>query len=263
MAETQVAKITPVEEFKQQLTRMTPEFTKILPPHVSAEKFTRVVCTAVINMPSLLDADRKSLYQACVDAATQGLMPDSHEGVIVPFKDKARFMPMIAGIAKKIRNSGEIGDMDAQVVCRNDAYEAWIDEKGRHFKWTKARGERGEPILTFAYALGRDGTFYFEEVDEADMAKIEASARAHDSPWKGPFKDEMKRKSALRRLAKYRLPQSTDLQNLTQTEDDLYQEPEKPSAPPEPGQPNRLKDIIGKATETTAEIPFGEGGVPI
>ena len=261
MADTQVAKITPVEEVKQQLTRMTPEFAKILPPHVSADKFTRVVSTAVINMPALLDCDRRSLYQACVDAATQGLMPDSHEGVIVPFKGKARFMPMIAGIAKKIRNSGEIGDMDAQVVHSNDTYSAWIDEKGRHFRFEKAKGDRGEPLLTFAYALGRDGTFYFEEIDEADMAKIEASARASDSPWKGPFKNEMKRKSALRRLAKYRLPQSTDLQNLTQTEDDLYQEPEKPAAP-EAGQPNRLKDIIGKqATETTADV--GGEQVPI
>jgi recombination protein RecT len=262
MAETTVAKITPTEEIKQQLTRMTPEFAKILPPHVSPDKFTRVVTTAIINMPSLIDCDRRSLYQACVQAATDGLMPDGREGAIVPFAGRARFMPMIAGIAKKIRNSGEIGDMDAQVVCQNDSYEAWIDEKGRHFKWTKAKGDRGEPILTFAYALGRDGTFYFEEVDEADMAKIEAAARAKDSPWKGPFRNEMKRKSALRRLAKYRLPQSTDLQNLTQTEDDLYQEPDKPTAPPEAGQPNRLKDIIGTTAEP--EIPFADAPqVPI
>ena len=169
-----------------------------------------------------------------------------------------------------MRNSGEIGDVDAQVVCAADEYDAWIDEKGRHFKFKKAKGDRGEEVCYFAYAVGRDGTFYFEEMSLDEMKAVEKvandKAKGKFTPWQGPFKGEMKRKTVLRRLAKYRVPQSTDLQRLTQTEDELYQEPaEAPAAPPEAGQPNRLKDIIGKqSTETTAEIPFGgDNQVPI
>lgn len=268
MAETR--ELSPIEDIKQNLARMTPDFAKILPLHVSADKFTKVLMTAVINMPPLIDCDRRSLYQAGVQAATDGLMPDGREGVIVPFKGKAKWMPMVGGICKKVRNSGEIGDIDAQVVCENDEYDAWVDEKGRHFKWRKAKGDRGRDILTFAYAVGRDGTLYFEEVSEEDMSKIEASVSAQNSPWKGPFKGEMKRKSALRRLAKYRVPQSTDLQRLTQADDDLYQEPGKSTMESVPGQPNRLKDIIGnqKHTDTTVgeaaiEFPDKKNEVPI
>lgn len=262
MAETKA--LSPIEEVKQNLMRMEPEFAKMLPKQVSADKFVRILITAIINMPSLLDCDKRSLYQACSAAAADGLVPDGREGVIVPFKGKARFMPMIAGIFKRVRNSGEIGDIDAQVVHENDEYHAWIDEKGRHFKFERTKGDRGAPILTFAYAIGRDGSFYFEEVSEEEMGKIEAQSRASDSPWKGPFKNEMKRKSALRRLAKYRLPSSTDLTNLTQTEDDIYDQATPVAPPTEPGKPNRLKDIIG-ATETTGEsdIEFPDPKVPI
>lgn len=261
--------LAPIDEVRMSLTKMEPEFLKVLPSHISPDKFSRTAITALQNNPSLIDCDRRSLYGACLAAATDGLLPDGREGAIVPFAGRAKWMPMVGGIMKKVRNSGEIGDIDAQVVYANDEYDAWIDEKGRHFKFKKNSGDRGEPRLTFAYALGRDGTFYFEEVSEEEMQKIEASARAKDSPWKGPFRNEMKRKSALRRLAKYRLPQSTDLANLTQTEDDIYDvEPESPTTA-EPGKPNRLKDIVSKqsSTETTAEpeieFPDHNSDVPI
>lgn len=259
--------LAPIDEIRSSLSKMEGEFFKVLPSHVSADKFARTAITAIQNMPSLLECDRRSLYAACLDAATQGLLPDAQEGVIVPFKGKARFMPMIKGICKKVRNSGEIGDIDAQVVHEKDEYKAWIDEKGRHFRFEKAKGERGNPIMTFAYAIGRDGSFYFEEVSEEEMSKIEAQARASDSPWKGPFKNEMKRKSALRRLAKYRLPSSTDLTDLTQREDDMYEPPAPAAAPTEPGQPNRLKSLMAvESTPTTgspAEIEFPDPSVPI
>lgn len=255
--------LTPVEDIKQNLNRMIPEFAKILPSHVSSDRFVRVVITAITNMPALLEADRRSLYQACTMAASDGLVPDGREGVIVPFKGRARWMPMIGGICKKVRNSGEIGDIDAQVVYSLDEYDAWVDEKGRHFRFSKAKGDRGTPLLTFAYALGRDGTFYFEEIEEADMAKIEAMASAKDSPWKGPFRDEMKRKSALRRLAKYRLPQSTDLVHLTQTEDDIYEIDKNEGLPAEPGKPNRLKNIVSGQTSTTTTAEPETVGEPV
>lgn len=246
--------LSPIEEVKTNLMRMEPEFKRILPAHVSAEKFVRVVITAIMNNPSLLEGDRRGLYKACSDAASDGLIPDGREGAIVPYKGKARWMPMVAGIAKKVRNSGEIGDLDAQVVCENDEYDSWIDEKGRHFKWRKARGERGAETLTFAYAIGRDGTFYFEEVSAEDMKSIEASSPSSSGPWKGPFKNEMKRKSAIRRLAKYRLPSSTDLTNLTQTEDDIYEAPEKPTAQTEPDYANRLRGLV-LGQVASSEIP--------
>jgi len=150
-------------------------------------------------------------------------LPDGRESAIVPFGGKARYMPMVAGICKKARNSGEIGTIDAQVVYEKDEYASWTDEKGPHFKHIRARGDRGEIVLTYAYALGKDGSVYFEEVSEDQMQKIKTMSKANDSPWKGPFADEMRRKSALRRLGKYRLPNSTDLVSVLEKDDEIYE----------------------------------------
>jgi recombination protein RecT len=263
MAETKPAVIAPAEEVCNSLAARAQEFKKALPPQIPEEKFVRVAQTAVRMEPKLAACDRNTLYASFYRCAQDGLVPDGREAAIVPWGSTARYMPMVAGIMKKVRNSGEIGDIDAQIVHEHDTYRAWIDEKGRHFSFEKAKGDRGAPVLTFAYAVGKDGTFYFEEISEEEMGAIERMSKANDSPWKGPFKTEMKRKSALRRLAKYRLPQSTDLTNLTQTEDDIYDDPETkgPATPPEAGKPNRLRDlVVDKQTAQEAEIEFPGNG---
>src|SRR3990167_7465795 len=98
--------------------------------------------------------------------AGDGLLPDGREAALVPFKDDCKYLPMVAGICKRARNSGEIVDIDALTVYANDTYKAWTDETGAHFKHVKARGDRGEVVLTYGYARVRDGGFYFEEVEK-------------------------------------------------------------------------------------------------
>ena len=76
--------------------------------------------------------------------------------------------------------------------------------------------------MTYAYAITKDGGVYHEEIDEIGMTAIEKCCKAKDTPWKGPFKDEMRRKSVVRRLCKYRLPSSTDMEGIIRRDDDLY-----------------------------------------
>lgn len=58
--------ITPAQELKQNLEAMKPQFQMALPKHISVDKFTRVVQTALNNNPVLLSADRHSLFSACM-----------------------------------------------------------------------------------------------------------------------------------------------------------------------------------------------------
>ena len=102
------AAITPINEVRQSLERMKPEFARTLPPQIDPEKFVRVSITAVQNMPALLECDRKTLYSACMKCATDGLLPDGREAAIVKFGSSAQYMPMVAGIMKKVRQSGEL-----------------------------------------------------------------------------------------------------------------------------------------------------------
>ena len=81
--------LAPIEAFRMNLEKMSTEFKKALPSQIPVERFTRVVMTAIHNNPKILDCVRLTLYNACMKAAQDGLLPDGREGAIVPFKDKA------------------------------------------------------------------------------------------------------------------------------------------------------------------------------
>lgn len=253
--ETKTVAIKPIDEVRSALTKMQSQFASVLPSHITAERFVRVAMTAIQMNPYLLNLNRQSLYSACMLAAQDGLLPDGREGAILPYRDAVKWSPMVGGICKKARNSGEILTLDAQVVYSKDEYDSWTDETGPHFKHRRARGDRGEPITTYAYAVTKDNACFFEEIDEEQMAEIEKASPAKNSPWKGSFRDEMKRKSAIRRLAKYRLPASTDLEEIIRRDDDMY-ELGPNDAPSEPqSKPSRLGKIVESATDPQHVVP--------
>lgn len=250
---SEIIRTTPVDEVKSSLVKMKDSFTSALPKHINPDRFLAVAQMAIANNPDLASkCDRQSLYTAFTQCAQDGLVPDGREAVLVPFAGKAKYLPMVAGICKKARNSGEISVIDSQVVYEKDQYESWTDEKGPHFNHRRTFKERGQPILTFAYAIMKDGGVCIEEIDEEQMKSIEQKSRGNDSPWKGAFKDEMRRKSAIRRLAKYRLPNSSDLDPLLRHDDELYDEPESSKPREENTEPVRLGKII-EAQATVVE----------
>lgn len=253
MAEKKQA-LTPMTEVRKNLSRMEPQFQMALPPHIPMERFLRVANTALQTSPKLCELDRHSLYGAFMESAQQGLLPDGREAAIVPFKGKAKFMPMVAGICLKVRQSGELKTIGAEVVCENDEYDRWIDETGEHFKHRKARKDRGEDVLTYAYAMTKDGGFYFEEIDEDQMKAIEKSSQT-DKVWKGPFRAEMKKKSAIRRLCKYRLPMSTDLNRTIRSDDEMYSfdSTEKEAEPQAEKPPSRVEKIVAEVANQPAD----------
>lgn len=255
-------KMTAADEVCKSITSREADFKMALPPQIPSARFIRVATTAVRVKPSLLELDRNSLYAALHDAAAQGLLPDNREGAIVPFKGKAKFMPMVAGILKKARNSGEIKTIGCQVVYANDTYESWEDELGPHFKFKKATGDRGSIVTTFAYAITKDGGIYFEEVSEPEMLKIKAMSKADDSPWKGAFEDEMRKKSALRRLLKHRVPSSTDLDAVVRADDEIY-EPEPAIVTPPTPTSSRLRAAIDTTIVTPAYEPGEDNTEPV
>lgn len=250
--------ITEIQNFNNNITKMKDQFKIVLPAHINVDKFMMVIVSAIQRNPYLLTLDRTSLYNACTDCAKDGLIPDGREAALIPAKGKVRYSPMIGGITKKARNSGEIATIDAQVVCEKDEYDSWVDEKGAHFKHRKARSDRGRDVLTYAYAITKDGNFYFEEMDEKEMMAVEKCCTAQNyTPWKGPFKREMKRKTALHRLCKYRIPSSTDLMDVIHRDDDMYDLQEKSGIPAiedrtTVNKKSRLENII---EEQTKDVP--------
>lgn len=225
---------SPSMQFRDQLHKMNNDISTALPPHMPVERFMRVVLTAVGGNPDLLDADRRSLFEAAMKAAQDGLLPDGRDGAFVTFKSKIKgengaqdrwifkvqWLPMVGGILKKIRNSGELLSITAHVVYECDKFEYVLgdDERIEHMP---ALANRGKPIAVYAIAKTKDGGVYRDVMSLDDVEKVRGVSRAKDSgPWKDWW-DEMAKKTVIRRLAK-RLPMSSDLDDLIRRDDDLY-----------------------------------------
>jgi recombination protein RecT len=203
----------PVAIIRQNLTQMAPEFKAALPAHVPVEKFTRVAMTAIQNNPDLQNADRRTLFGAIVRLAQDGLLPDGREAAIVLFGNKAQAMPMIAGVLKKIRQSGEVKKVSAQVVYESDHFlvKYGFDEDVEHTPPPLDK-PRGKPIGAYATAVLKDGSQLLEVMSFEEIEKVRSVSRSgQKGPW-AQWWGEMARKTVMRRLSK-RLPMSTDLED--------------------------------------------------
>jgi recombination protein RecT len=255
MAQPPSKSLAPVDEFRGLLQKMEPQFRMVLPPHVPPERFVRVVVTAVQKEPKLLQCNRQTLFAAAMRAATDGLLPDGREGAIVPYGDEAQWMPMIAGLLKKARNSGEIASVAAEIVHTNDSEGQHLDHEPLLF------GERGEVLGVYALAKTKDDAVYIETLTVAQVEKIRAVSKARNSPAWTNWWDEMAKVKALRRLSK-RLPSSTDKDEafhraVERTDDEVEALPEA-TVEAASSQPPKKKSRLERVIETETNSPTPE-----
>lgn len=213
MSQTAGRAIAPIEAFKGQLARSRGEFVAALPPHISPEKFQRVVLTVAGQSPELLNADRRSLLGACIKCAQDGLVPDGREAALVMFGGKVQYMPMMAGLLKRARNTAEIASVTSHVVYNGDEFgiEYGDDERLTHKPSLDA--DRGKPIGAYAIARLKDGSMVREWMSVAEIEKVRAVSRAKGSgPWT-QWWDEMARKTVFRRLSKWLPTDAEDSKN--------------------------------------------------
>lgn len=225
--------ITPAEDFRNQWTKQENEVAVALPPHIPVERFMRVVMTAVGGNADLMNADRRSLFESAMKAAQDGLLPDGRDGALVIFnakvkednKDvwikKVQWMPMVGGILKKIRNSGELLSLSAYVVYENDEFQYTLGDEETIVHRPCLDSNRGDAKLVYAIAKTKDGGIYREIMTLKDVEKVRAVSKTGKfGPW-ADWWDEMAKKTVIRRLAK-RLPMSSDLDDLIRRDDELY-----------------------------------------
>ena len=208
------------------------QFKYALPAHIPVERFMRVVVTAVQREPKLRKCTKQSFFNACMQAANDGLLPDGREGAIVPFGDDegggkkseiATWMPMIMGIRKKVRNAGVLSDWNVQVVQQGDKFDYELGDEPFIKHKPSPTGGRTRPVL-FAYSIATypDGTKSREVMNIDQIKDIQSLAKAKRGPWSVPVHfPEMCRKTVAKLHAK-QLPMSTDLDRLLHRDDALY-----------------------------------------
>lgn len=218
----------PIVVLEQQIDERSTQFAAALPAHIPVERFKRVVLTAVQNNPGLIRVERRSFFTSCMKAAQDGLLPDGREAALVEYKDRergliAQYMPMIAGIRKKVRNSGEIVDWNAYVVYENDEFDYQLGDDPFIKHKPLLSGDRGKLIAAYSVATLKGGEKSREVMSITEIEKVKNVSRSKNSqygPWAQWF-EEMARKTVARRHSKV-LPMSTDLDDLIRNDDTLY-----------------------------------------
>jgi recombination protein RecT len=202
------------------------------PSHIKPEKFARVTMTVAGIKPELLAADRKTLLASCMKCAADGLVPDDREAALVIFNTKVKrdgkdtwvkavqYMPMLAGIQKRVRNSGEIASVEAHVIYENDKFIWRQGTDGAVVHEPKFPGDRGGPIGAYAVAKFKDGSPpQFEVMDRDQIEKVRSVSRSKDGPTWTTWWGEMARKTVFRRLSKW-LPNGAEVSDMMGREDE-------------------------------------------
>jgi len=281
----------PLAVVQNQLEEMGEKFRAALPAHIPVERFKRVVMTAIQNSPDLLRADRYTLWNSAMRAAQDGLLPDGREGAMVIFRNKVKgikngkeveewvdcvqWMPMIAGLRKKVRNSGEIADWTAQVVYQRDkfSYRLGDDAMIIHEPYM-GNEDPGEIVAAYSIAVLKSGEKSREVMTRREIEKVRAVSKSKDGPAWTRWFSEMARKTVARRHSKV-LPMSTDLDDLIRRDDELYDfdgarhdepPPQRPQIKdfmdaPRP-EPERIEEQPAAPQQTGKPEPLPEFGPP-
>lgn len=221
--------VSPIEDIRATLEKMGGQFKAVMPTQEHVDRFIRVVMTAVQQSPALIEANRMSFYASCMKCAQDGLMPDGKEAVLNVYNTKVgdkyekmvQYQPMVEGMMKKLRNSGEVvGAPKVHVVKERDefTYELGDAERIVH---KPALSARGKVVAAYSIVRLKSGDTSREVMSVEDIEDIRKRSKTPDSgPWKTDY-DEMCRKTVFRRHSK-RLPKSTDLDNVLKNDDDTF-----------------------------------------
>ena len=207
------------------------QFKSMLPAHVTPEKFLRTVSNAAESNPDILECDVDSVLLSCKKAAKDGLLLDGKEAAIIKFKtknkktnsweSKAQYMPMIDGILKLARQSGQIEKINAICVYSADpfSYNPGADDLPDHNPdWF---GDRGSFVGVYAFAKLKTGGYVVEIMAKREVEEVRKVSKSGSDQNGNPagiwykWYDRKAQVACLKRLCK-RLPSSTDMELLEQ-----------------------------------------------
>jgi recombinational DNA repair protein RecT len=139
-----------------------------------------------------------------------GLEPDGRRAHLIPYKDQCTLIIDWKGLAELAMRSGIIAKLHADIVCENDVFEYDLGEVVRHTVNWKA--PRGAMYAAYALAVTKDGAKFCAVLTKEEIDGIRGRSRSgNNGPWVTDY-NEMAKKTAFRRLAKW-LPLSAEFRD--------------------------------------------------
>ena len=187
------------------------ELKNSLPSDITPDEFIRAVMTSTALNPKIMACSWQSIWNACLQACRDGLLPDGVDGALVPFKSRCNWIPMYQGLLRRFRRSGQFKWITAGIVREGDEFEHYIDEGGEHFRHVPGYDSDRPMAKAYALATTKEGGVFVSVMTAKEIAKRRNMSRAtrDDSPWK-MWGDEMTKKTMLRQLSKV-LPSARDI----------------------------------------------------
>ena len=235
------------------IDRMSGEFAKALPSTVPAERFVRCVKSTLNANPDLQNLERTSLLSSIMKAAQDGLVVDGKEAAIIPFKGKATYIPMVAGLVKKIRQHSKFANLSYGIIYQNEVDTGRFEYVKGDSEYLKHDpiifGDRGEPIGAYAIVTTDDGT-KFRAVLRKDQI-VKRLAKGMQGGAKVEWQDEFWLKTAIKAVYKI-APNSGDEAGYLDGVFKADEEPDEdgvihPAVIPEPAKPTTRAAAAVKA----------------
>lgn len=223
--------------------KMKQQFAAALPQHLSADRFCRIALTALTRTPKLADCTQESLMRCLLDLSAYGIEPDGRRAHLIPYGNQCTLILDWKGLAELAMRSGIIAKLHADIVCENDVFEYNLGEVVAHkIDWKQSRGEM---YAAYAMAVTKDGPVFVAVLTKDEIDGIRKRSKAgNNGPWVTDY-NEMAKKTAFRRLAKW-LPLSAEFRDAVDKDDDL---------PPE-------KDVTPKVARAIPLDPFASTPEP-
>jgi len=239
--------ITPLAAMNQTIDQMADRFNKVLPKEMQG-KFSSVLKLTMSKNSRLLQADKMSLIQTFMNAATDGLYLDGREAAAVQYGQQINYLPMVEGVIKLMHNSGLIKTISAEVVYENDCFEYELGSNPHVKHIPLLVGDRGNRICVYCYVQTSNDGEYIEIMNMDDVNKCKQQAKGSSSPhspWVKWF-DQMAKKTVIHRIAK-RLPKNDAINSVVRIEDEMVNVTPDENKKAEPL--SRLKEAMGMPTE--------------
>lgn len=280
------SQVHPVVAFKRDLAAMVDRKELALPSNVSVESFRNAAIVAVQDNPAILQCEPATVMKSIRTIAAAGLVPDGREAAIVPFSGKAQAMPMVFGLIKMARRSGDVKDIRAHIVYQNEfdqerfSYVVGDEETLKHEPILF--GEKGAAVACYAIARLKDGTIVREFMDAEQIEKIRKSSpqqrnKAQPAGIWQQWTDEMWKKTVIRRLCKrldlsaedmrrVMIEEDAPVKDVTPIDDHIPLSQKLGAVPEKPDEPltgEVLDDLpatdINADTHWTADVDASEG----
>jgi recombination protein RecT len=193
-----------------------------LPKHLTPDRFIRVLLTATMRTPLLLECTQESLFKGVFDCAAMGLEVDGRRAHLIPFKNnekrcvEAQLIIDYKGLVELAMRAGGVSSIHADVVCENDEF---TEETGQVVHKIDRRKPRGKPYAAYCKITFKDGGSKTEVMGAEDIEKIRQRSKAKNAgPWVSD-PGEMWKKTVARRALKW-VPLSPEIREHIEKDDE-------------------------------------------